>query len=63
MAIRKSQGQTKQTFQQIGPVLLAPHDQNADPAPLIATLARVALAIAQRRMAQHKGSTASDNAA
>lgn len=63
MTIRKSQGQTKQTFQQTGLVLLAPNGQNADPAPLIATLARVALAIAQRRMAQRTDSTASDNTA
>jgi len=31
------------------PVVLTPHDRDGDPAPLITTLARVALAIAQRR--------------
>jgi hypothetical protein len=38
--------------QDAAPLLLRPRDQNADPAPLIATLARVALAVAQRRAAR-----------
>lgn len=34
------------------PVLLPPRGRDADPAPLLDTLARVALAIAQRRAAR-----------
>lgn len=37
------------------PRLLAPSDDNADPAPLLLTLARVALAVARRRQQGSNG--------
>lgn len=52
MACGKSQLQKRPSTKHTHPSLLPPRDQDADPTPLLDTLARVALSVAARRRAR-----------
>jgi hypothetical protein len=52
MARQQRQIQKRSVSRNSGLTLLAPRDHDADLAPLLTTLAQVALAIAQRRIHQ-----------
>jgi hypothetical protein len=63
MARGKIQRQTQPAATHTQPALLPPRDQDDDPTPLLATLARVAVSIAARRRARRDTMTGPENPA